>query len=546
MTRPTARIARRLPRLVAVLVLLVLSGLGGGPSAHAEVYKGITGSGSTWRQNAIQQWVTNVRQYGMSVNYSGGGSSTGRQQFTNGTVDFAVSEIPFGVQDGASVEPLPGRKFAYMPIVAGGTSFMYNLVVGGRRVTSLRLSGDTLANIFAGLVTSWDDPAIKADNPSLALPAKRIVPVVRADGSGTTAQFTAWMLAQQGAIYRQLCAKAGRNPCTQTSNYPALPGFVAKADSAGVAGFVRQSQNEGSITYVEYSYAKNAGFPVAKVLNAAGYYVLPTAQNVAVGLLGATINTDQANPATYLTQRLEGVYRNPDARAYPLSSYSYMILPTAVEGTFTADKGKTLGAFGYYFLCTGQQNVDALGYSPLPKNLVEAGFDQVRKIPGVNPQDIDVAKCNNPTFSASGDNLVARNAPQPPACDKKGASAQCDAAGSPAPAAPTAGARPGATGGVGGGGSAPPGPSGAGGAGAAPTAGSDNPAAPGVAGDPGAGDPADPGGAALGGALAAAPILVPQEQGWRPRYTLMALTGLTLLALIVAPALLLRDKDERP
>ncbi len=542
MTRPNARIARRLPRLVAVLVLLVLSGLGGGPTAHAEVYKGITGSGSTWSQNAIQQWVTNVRQYGMSVNYSGGGSSTGRQQFTNGTVDFAVSEIPFGIQDGASVEPLPGRKFAYMPIVAGGTSIMYNLVVGGRRVTSLRLSGDTLASIFAGLVTSWDDPAIKADNPSIALPAKRIVPVVRADGSGTTAQFTAWMLAQQGAIYRQLCAKAGRNPCTQTSNFPALPGFVAKADSAGVAGFVRQAQNEGSITYVEYSYAKNAGFPVAKVLNAAGYYVSPTAQNVAVGLLGATINTDQANPATYLTQKLEGVYRNPDARAYPLSSYSYMILPTGVEGTFTADKGKTLGAFGYYFLCTGQQNVDALGYSPLPKNLVEAGFDQVRKIPGVNPQDIDVARCNNPTFSPSGENLVARNAPQPPACDKKGAPAQCDAAGSPAPAAPQPGSRPSATAG-GGSGSATPG---VGGVGVAPQTGSDNPAAPGIAGEPAAGEAADPAGAALGGALAAAPILVPQEQGWRPQYTLMALTGLTLLALVVAPALLLRDKDEQP
>lgn len=425
---------RPFPAVLAVLALTGLTALGPMPSAEAETYKRVSGAGSTWSANAIQQWIANVRQYGMTVDYADTGSSDGRAQYANGTVDFAVSEIPFGQEDGGSQEAIPSRKFAYMPIVAGGTSFMYNLRIGGAQVTSLRLSGEVLAKIFTGTITQWNDPAIQADNPGLTMPATRITPVVRSDGSGTSAQFTAWMLARHPDVWNAFCQQVGRSPCTQTSNYPVPPGssFVSKAGSNGVSGFVRQPQSEGSITYVEYSYAKNAGFPVAKVLNEAGYYVLPTAENVAVGLLGAQINNDESNPRTYLTQKLEGVYTNADPRAYPLSSYSYMILPTTVDGTFTAEKGKTLGDFAYYFLCAGQQQADVLGYSPLPINLVEAGLEQVRRIPGVDVQNINVAGCNNPTFSTSGENTLALNAPQPPECDKKSAY-QC---GTPAETVP--------------------------------------------------------------------------------------------------------------
>ncbi|MGE5612646.1 MAG: substrate-binding domain-containing protein, partial [Bacillota bacterium] len=184
-----------------------------------------------------------------------------------------------------------------------------------------------------------------------------------------------------------------------------------------VAGFVSQPQNVGTITYVEYSYALNTGFPVAKMLNSAGYYTEPTAQNVAVALLKARIHSD-------LTQDLSGVYTDTDPRTYPLSSYSYMIIPTALQGSFTAAKGKTLGAFAYYFLCEGQQQAPILGYSPLPINLVQAGLSQVRRIPGVNVQSIDISKCHNPTFSSNGQNTLALHAPYPSPCDKYGVS-QC-------------------------------------------------------------------------------------------------------------------------
>ncbi|MFN8028509.1 MAG: phosphate ABC transporter substrate-binding protein PstS [Acidimicrobiia bacterium] len=419
MTRRTTRVLRTSSVVVAVVVA------GGAAStglAAADSYVPISGAGSTWSYNAIEQWRKNVNQYGLRVNYASTGSSDGRNQFRQGTVDFAVSEIPYGLKDAGVVDAPPTRKYAYMPIVAGGTSFMYNLRIGGKRVTSLRLSSSTITKIFTGVITSWSDKEIKAENPGLVLPARRIVPVVRGDGSGTTAQFSAYMASEQPALWDAYCRKANRpTPCGTTSIFPVLPGtgFTAQAGSLGVSGYVSQQQNEGTITYVEYSYAKNAGFPVVKLLNKAGYFVQPSPQNVAVGLLKAVINNDPKSPK-YLTPDLTGVYRNQDARAYPLSSYSYMIVPTALEGTFSAAKGNALGAFAYYFLCEGQQQAGKLGFSPLPVNLVSAGLAQVKRIPGVKVESVDIKKCNNPTFSSDGTNTLAKTAPFPPTCDKAG------------------------------------------------------------------------------------------------------------------------------
>jgi phosphate ABC transporter phosphate-binding protein len=414
---------RGVSALLAALVVAV--GLGWGPGvagAAAQGFVPISGSGSTWSSNALDQWRRNVNSlYGITVNFAANGSTSGRNDFRAGQVDFAVSEIPYGLRDGGVLDPPPARAFGYMPIVAGGTSFMYNLKLGTRRVTNLRLSGETITKIFTQQITTWSDPAIAADNPGLTLPARKIVPVVRSDGSGTTAQFTAWMANQYPSLWDDYCRRAGRTvtPCGFTSFYPLTPGMIAKAQSQGVAGFVAQDSSEGAITYVEYSYARNAGFPVVKVLNKANYYIEPKAASVAVALLAARINPD-------LTQELTGVYTNPDPRAYPLSSYSYMILPKDTSANFTLDKGRTLSEFAYYFLCEGQQQADALGYSPLPINLVQAGIDQVNQIPGATKK-LDrntLQRCHNPTVSPDGTNLLATTAPQPDPCDRKGVT-QC-------------------------------------------------------------------------------------------------------------------------
>ncbi|MFD0519438.1 phosphate ABC transporter substrate-binding protein PstS [Paractinoplanes durhamensis] len=412
--------------LLAVAAVLVLFFAGQTP-AMAAAYVPINGAGSTWSENAIRQWASNVEQYGMRINYDGTGSTNGRNQFASGLTDFGVSEIPYGKDDGAASEARPKFPFAYMPIVAGGTSFMYNLKIGNSRVTNLRLSGDTLAKIFTNVITNWNDPAIKADNPGLVLPGRKIVPVVRSDGSGTTAQFTTWMVNQYPSIWNAYCAKAGRKtPCGVTSSYPLVPGTstTAQSSSTGVSGYVSQDSSVGSITYVEYSYALNLHFPVAKLRNKSDYFVEPTARSVAVALLSAKINTNKSS-GDYLTQDLTGVYNSGDARTYPLSSYSYMLIPVDQENTrFKVAKGKTLGDFSYYFLCEGQQQADQLGYSPLPINLVQAGLDQVRRIPGVDAQNVNIAKCNNPTFSKDGSNTLAKTAPYPQTCDKVGTT-QC-------------------------------------------------------------------------------------------------------------------------
>jgi phosphate ABC transporter phosphate-binding protein len=425
--RPRSR-GRATIATLAILALTLMPVVSSATSASAvgDTYYPVAGAGSTWSANALQQWIRNVfDNYRWKITYDDSGSSAGRQLFAQGTVDFGVSEIPYALSNSDSPDPRPSRQFAYVPIVAGGTAFMYNLVIGGQRVTNLRLSGDTLAKIFTGVITKWNDPAVAADNPKLALPAITIVPVVRSDGSGTTAQLTSWMRAQYPAIWSAYCARVNKANCGITSNYP-VPGgsaFVAQSGSNGVAGFVAQTKSVGAITYVEDSYALNARFPVVKVLNASGYYTEPTASNVAVSLLAAVINGDASSP-DYLTANLSGVYSNPDTRTYPLSSYSYMIIPTALEDNFTENKGLTLADFASYFLCEGQQQAEVLGYSPLPVNLATAGLQQIQKIPGGNPKNKDVSTCNNPTFSTDGTNKLATTAPQPQACDKKGAD-QC-------------------------------------------------------------------------------------------------------------------------
>jgi phosphate ABC transporter phosphate-binding protein len=543
---------RSIARAVAGAAAVTLLALGAGPATPvraAPTKVAVSGAGSTWSSNAIDAWRRDVQQNGVVINYAATGSSDGRNQFANGTVDFGVSEIPYGQPDQfVAGDGAPSRKFAYMPIVAGGTAFMYHLKIGGKRVTNLRLSGATIAKIFSGTITRWNDPAIRADNPGLNLPARRVVPVVRSDGSGTTAQFTLWLSKEHQGEWNKVCQRVGKpSPCGQTSYFPSsLPGFVRQARSDGVAGYVGQANADGAITYVEYSYALNARFPVAKVLNRSGYYVEPTAQNVAVGLLGARINNDQ-NSALYLTQQLDGVYRNGDRRTYPLSSYSYMIIPHALERGMTVNKGYTLGLFTYHFLCEGQRQADVLGYSPLPINLVQAGFEQVRKIPGVEVQSINVQSCNNPTFSRDGTNTLARTAPYPPACDKQGAT-QCSTGTGGARNTPTqtSNGGPGSTSGTQNAPGTGAGPGGTGPSSSASAAAGAGPTASGAAVDPDTGELlASDGGTAGGPDVAGVPVALDAHSGWGLRHTMMALAAALLAGVMLGPPLISRNLRGR-
>ncbi|WP_436788292.1 phosphate ABC transporter substrate-binding protein PstS [Yinghuangia sp. YIM S10712] len=397
------RSATRMLRLATALGLGVVMTVASAPPANAAM-EPIYGMGSTWSELAVQQWIVDVDPRGIKVNYGGGGSTAGRAAFLQKTVDFAVSEIPFQppyrTPSGVVVDELEqarsrGIQYAYLPIVAGGTSFMYHLKVGGKKITNLRLSAPSIAKIFTGQIKVWNHPDIKADNPHIpGLPPKPIIPVVRSDGSGTSAQFTAYMSHEARNIWTK----------GMTSDFPAPDGAKAQSGSDGVANWVAADYGDGAITYVEYAYAKQRNFPVASVKNVSGNYVQPTSDAVAIALTEARLNPDS-------TQELSGVYRMADPRAYPVSSYSYMIVPTAMsEGwKFNASRGETLGRYIKYFLCDGQQRVAGMGYSPLPPQLVAFGYAALRKIPGApdpgpmpknlnNITQAEYEACPNPTF----------------------------------------------------------------------------------------------------------------------------------------------------
>jgi hypothetical protein len=213
-----------------------------------------------------------------------------------------------------------------------------------------------------------------------------------------------------------------------TSYYPKKGDrMVSQAGSDQVMNTIKGFAGNGMIGYVEYSYPINANYPVVKVENKAGYFVEPTQYNTAVALTKAKINQDKSSQL-YLTQILDGVYDNADPRAYPISSYSYMIVPTgAQDPRMSTAKRQTLADFMYYSLCAGQTKAGAYGYSSLPLNLVQAGFEQLAKLKTadskVDLDNRDVRSCNNPTFDGKNlnKNVLAETAPQPAACDKTGA-----------------------------------------------------------------------------------------------------------------------------
>ncbi len=550
MTATTRRRLAATAATAALVVVAVLSTLLGAVSpAGATSYVPVNGEGSSWSAGALDQWIADVHADGMQINYTANGSTTGRQDFINGQTDFAASDIPFQTDpgDGSAPEHPQAGSYAYMPITAGGTVFMYNLKINGQRVTNLRLSGENITKIFTGAITNWDDPALAADNPGLQLPNQTIVPVVRADGSGTSYELSAWMINQYPSLWNSYCSKAGRAPaCGATSFYPTTTGMIAQNGDLGVASYVSQAFAQGSIGYVNYYYALAAKFPVAQVLNSAGYYTEPTPQNVAVSLLQDKVDTtDVNNPALYLTQQLTGVYTDTDPRAYPLSSYGYLILPTKVGNSFTAAKGATLAAFSYYSMCQGQQQSAALGYSPMPINLVQAAFAQIAKIPGADVQSINIQSCNNPTFSPTGVNLLAETAPYPPACDKQGPT-QCTTGTGGAVAVSTPVSK-GSTVAPGGTSSA----STASGAAGSTTAGAASSTASGAAGtsgttcDPSTGACDTATGSFAAASPTAATATLAAGTGWTSTQTLLVLIGLAVLALLLIPGLLSRRLDRR-
>jgi ABC-type phosphate transport system substrate-binding protein len=437
---------------VAAAVLTLLSTAS---PASAGTYATLSGSGSSWASVALEQWAEDLEPNGLTINFNPDGSAAGRGDFMQGSqVDFAASDPPFrnGEDELANTgAEQPQWGYSYVPDVGGGTAFMYHLTVGGHLVTNLRLSGETLMKIFTGQITNWDDPEITKDYGA-QLPNEPIIPVVRSDGSGATYFFTRWMEHEFPSQWNAFCEKVHPGiqlPCPQTEFYPQFGNAKLESGSNAVSVYITSSYGEGAIGYDEYAYALNANWPVVAMENPGGYYVLPSASNVAVALTQAQINEDPSSP-NFLQQNLDNVYTYTDPRSYPLSSYSYLIVPrigTPQPPIFNDSVGRSLSTYIDFYLCQGQRQAASLGYSPLPINLVTGAFLQVNKIPGtIGAPDIDnYGACNNPTF-INGQDILLKTAPYPTACQKVGSPLNCTVSAAAPSGSGTSTPKPGASG----------------------------------------------------------------------------------------------------
>lgn len=377
--------------IVASLAAALVLG-GALPASADDPPPPITGAGSTWAAPTVHRWTADIlASADLTVSYSGVGSAMALQDFQAGSADFAVIDAPTAATlAGGAPEP---RAHAVVPALAGGLSIAYQLRVGGAWITDLELSSSTIAAIFTGAVTSWDDPSIQAENPHLTLPATPIVPVLRADSSATTTVLTQWLAAEQPAVWSAFATANGLSPAPMAI-YPVFPGAQAQSGSNGVAGYITQGYGDGAIGYVEGSYAQELGLPVARVQNHSGAYVAPTPQSVTTALRSVRIEHDPLSPA-FGSADLRPVHESSNPEAYPLSYYAALIVPTQTGGSVTTARGATLAAFGASALCSGQQRAVTLGNAALPMNLVAHGFTELARIPG-STVALDVATCANP------------------------------------------------------------------------------------------------------------------------------------------------------
>ena len=301
----------------------------------------ISGAGSTFAQNIVQQWSKDFQAKcsGATVTYQPVGSGAGIQQFTAGTIDFGGTDVAMSAtEEQAAVAK--GGQVTTIPWSGGGIAIEYNL----SGVSDLKLSPATVAGIFAGKIKTWSDPAIKNDNPGANLPSTGVQVVHRSDGSGTTAAFTGYLTAVDPAVWTAGAAK----------DVPWPTGQGAKG-SDGVTAAVKQAA--GAIGYAEVSFAKGSQLGIASIKNASGAFVQPDSKNVTAALAEAQIPPDL---------KIKPNFKPTGADAYPISTPTFVL---AYARQKSHAKGKLLKDFLTYAVGPGQTTAASLYYAPLPTDL---------------------------------------------------------------------------------------------------------------------------------------------------------------------------------
>jgi phosphate transport system substrate-binding protein len=354
MQRQRIRVAVGLPVVAMALVLAACSSSpsgGGGSSSGSSGLSGtLNGSGSSfqlvYQQAAIQAFKS--VQPNMTVNYGGGGSGKGRTDLASGVVNFAGSDSPI---PSAEVANFKGKKVLYFPVILGPITVSYNL----SGVTNLKLDAPTIANIFQGKIKTWNDPAIKALNPGVTLPSTPISLAVRSDSSGTTANFSLFLMTAAPSVW-----KLGSS---STISWPSTA--HAGNGNGGVAQIVKSTP--GAIGYVDYADAKAAGLTYASVKNKSGNYIAPSTASASAAGTTVTLAPDLTFAAVWSS--------NP--QAYPITYQSWDLV---YQKQSSANNAKMLKAYIGYLIGDGQKLLSGLGYAPLPANIDAKAKAQLSKI----------------------------------------------------------------------------------------------------------------------------------------------------------------------
>jgi phosphate transport system substrate-binding protein len=311
----------------------------------------LLGSGSTFQQAFDQDLIAQFTQAnsGINITYSGGGSGKGQTDLASKLVDFAGTDSPIADTDlpkygGAS-------SILYFPIAAAPITLSYNL----SGVDKLTLPAATIAKIFAGTITTWNDPAIAADNNGVNLPSTKITPVHRSDSSGTTSNFTLYLKKADPTDWTLGSGKTVNWTTGLTGN-----------GNGGVAQTVKSTS--GGIGYVDYSDAKASGLHFASIKNAAGKVLAPTLDGASAAVAAATINAD----LTYDPTNAQG------ADAYPITSPTWMVI---YKQQSDHAKAAALKAFLNFTLTTGQKEIASQDdFAPLSSDLLQKATAQLSQI----------------------------------------------------------------------------------------------------------------------------------------------------------------------
>ena len=337
--------------LVALAALVTVAACGGGDrapassgAAAAKPGTALTGAGATFPNPIYSKWFdAYAKETGVRINYQSIGSGGGIRQFTAGTVDFGATDGPMTDEQMAAAK----GDVLHVPTVLGAVVATYNLPELGKQ--ALRFDGPTLADIFLGRLTRWNDPRIAALNPGVALPAADILVVHRSDGSGTTYIFTDFL----SKVSPEWKTRVGHATSVE------WPVGLGGKGNEGVTQQVKQS--EGAIGYVELIYAISNDLPAAEVRNPAGRFVAPTLTSVSAAAEGARFGAD--------TDFRVSITNAEGAGAYPISSFTWLLIHRQNP---RSPKAQAIRGFLAWMLEPSAQRMAAdLHYAPLPVRVIE-------------------------------------------------------------------------------------------------------------------------------------------------------------------------------